>query len=158
MPRQAQAQHPVAGLAQGLAQGAQAVGAIGHAMQQQHPRPRLRWDDLVAVVPVRGPGAGIAGAPGAVAHQGLLRAARGLGVDPRVQFGEEPRLQGLIIGQGADLVGLVGGEFRLQFDLMPGLQGRTVQGPEDVEDMDTRQEAQHGDAQIEAQAFGVTSN
>ena len=70
MSGQAQAEHPVTALIEGIGEGAQGVGRIGQAVQEQDAADRLLDRQLETAVPVRAAATRLRGAAGTVADKG----------------------------------------------------------------------------------------
>jgi len=122
MARQAQPDHPVAFAVQGLAQRAQAVGRIRHAVQQQHAAFGLRARQLETVIPVRRARARIGGAARAVPDERIRCGLRRMRIDRFVELGEEALLELEIIVEIPHFGAVAQRELLGQMHVMPLLE------------------------------------
>ena len=116
----AQADHPVAPARQLFRQGAQAVGRVRHAVQQERAGHRRLGALLEAAVPVVLHAPRVGRAAGAVAHQILSGTGVDLGVDLLLELGEEPVLEQEVVVEAPDLVELPGVELLVELGREPG--------------------------------------
>ena len=154
MAGQPQAHDPEAAVVEALTQSPQAVGRVGHAVQQQHAAGCPVGRELEAAVPIGRPASRVHGAAGAVAGEGAGGPGLCQGVDPRVQLLKQRVFQSSVVIERSDLVRPGRCELCRQLFGVPRLQGGAAARPGHVERNDTHDEAEDGDGKVQAEAPG----